>query len=220
MRWRRAASFAAVAVAHVLAARFFLAGFVILPQAPEQEVSFATLMAPDSAEEQAPRAKPLSQGAAKDSKSSVRKKQTVPSPDALSLNQSVPGTAPLFIDWAKEAEIAADDAVRRDAEAERQAAVFSQRRLPASPTPPPPAASGFSWDYARTHRLQSSAQGLVVNLNDRCSVLISIYFMAVMGGCKLGKLPVHGDLFLHMDDKPQPSAANRADSGNSSIAIN
>jgi hypothetical protein len=200
--WRRVAAFAAVAIAHLLGARFFIAGFAALPEAPEQEISFAILMAPDTLEEQTLRARPLSQGAAKSAKSSARRKETVRSPDTLPLNQPVPGTAPLFIDWAKEAEIAADDTLRRDAETERQAGALSPWRLRVIPPSHPPA-SGFSWDYARTHRLESSAQGLVVNLNDRCSVLISIYFMAVMGGCKLGELPVHGDLFLHMNDDPQ-----------------
>jgi hypothetical protein len=202
------AAFAAVVIVHLLAARFFIAGFAALPEAPEQEISFATLIAADSVEEHASRAKLLSHGAAANSRSSARKKEPVRSADTLPLNQPAPSTAPLFIDWAKEAEIAADEAVRREAEAERQAGAFSQWRLHVMPSPHSPAASSFSWDYARTHRLESSAQGLVVNLNDRCSVLISLYFMAVMGGCKLGKIPVHGDLFLHMDDEPQPGAAN------------
>ncbi len=128
--------------------------------------------------------------------------------DALSPKKieadSEPSTPPVFIDWAKEAEIAADDRLRLDAEAERQAASLSQWRLHVMPAPRSPATSGFAWDYSQTHRLESSAQGLVVNLNDRCSLTISLYFMAVMGGCKLGKLPVHGDLFLHMKDAPEP----------------
>jgi hypothetical protein len=27
--------------------------------------------------------------------------------------------------------------------------------------------------------------------------------MAVLGGCKIGPLPVHGDLFMHMSDAPE-----------------
>ncbi|HEV2700268.1 MAG TPA: hypothetical protein VGV09_01460, partial [Steroidobacteraceae bacterium] len=53
---------------------------------------------------------------------------------------------------------------------------------------------------AQTHRVETSPLGMLVKLNDRCSVLISVYFMEVKGGCKLGELSVHGDLFTHMSD--------------------
>ena len=119
------------------------------------------------------------------------------------------GTAPLFIDWAKEAQIAADDLVRSDADAARRAAGLSQWKSHVMPAPIAAGAPQFSWDYAATHRLESSPHGLVVNLNDRCSLLISVSAMAVMGGCKLGELPVHGNLFMHMKDEPAPGPATR-----------
>ena len=113
-------------------------------------------------------------------------------------------TASASIDWAKEAETAAVDSLRRAAEASRQAMALTYWKSHVMPTPEAPAAPRFAWDYAQTHRFESSAQGLIINLNDRCSLLISLSLMAVMGGCKLGKLAVHGDLFTHMTDVQAP----------------
>lgn len=110
------------------------------------------------------------------------------------------------INWAKEAQIAADNSVRQDAETSRQAVALSRWRSRVMPSPSVPEAPQFRWDYARTHRLESSALGLNINLNDRCSLLISLYMMAIMGGCKIGELPAHGDLFMQMRHSPDSSA--------------
>jgi hypothetical protein len=116
-----------------------------------------------------------------------------------------PKTAPSVIDWAKEAGIAAADSLKRDAEASREATALSQWQSRAISSLKAPTASQFLWDYSRTHRLESSAKGLVVNLNDRCSILISVYLMAVMGRCKLGEPTARGNLFMLARDVPVPS---------------
>ncbi|HTC43616.1 MAG TPA: hypothetical protein VK696_01070 [Steroidobacteraceae bacterium] len=196
MRWRRTLLFAAIVIAHLLVVRFFPADRTTPPDAPGQEISFATLSSTAPSE---------------------RVSQTRPIPKAIrahkfnkgpaSLSQVQPDkpadTAPAPVDWAQEAELAAADSLKLEAEASRQAAALSQWQLRVMPSPKAPAASGFSWDHSRTHRLESSAQGLVVNLNDRCSILISLSLMAVLGGCKIGQIPVHGDLFMHMRDAPE-----------------
>jgi hypothetical protein len=195
MRWRRALLFAAIVIAHFLVVRFFPADRATSRDSPEQEVSFATLSSTAPIERtlqaepihQATRTKKFTQGA--EGRSHVQP-------------HGAADTAPSAVDWAKEAELAAADSLKRDAEAARQAAALAQWRLHVIPSPQAPAASEFSWDHSRTHPLESSAQGLVVNLNDRCSILISLSLMAVLGGCKIGPLPVHGDLFMHMRDAP------------------
>jgi hypothetical protein len=196
MRWRRGLLFTAIVIAHFLVVRFFPADRATSRDAPEPEISFATLSS-TAPTERASQAIPVHK--------TIRAQKFIKGSGNLSnvKPEQAPDTAPSPVDWAKEAEIAATDSLKLAAEASRQAAALSQWQLHAIPSPKAPAASGFSWDHSRTHRLESSAQGLVVNLNDRCSILISLSLMAVLGGCKIGPLPVHGDLFMHMRDAPE-----------------
>jgi hypothetical protein len=197
MRWRRVLLFAAVVIAHFLVVRFFPADREPSRDAPEQEISFATLSATTPVE-RVSRPIPIRKVA--------RARELIKGSGRLSDVQPEPplAIAPSPVDWAQEADRAIADSLKQDEVASRQAAAFSPWQLRVMPSPKTPATSGFSWDYAHTHRLESSAQGLLVNLNDRCSILISVYLMAVIGGCKIGPLPVHGDLFAHMRDAPDP----------------
>jgi hypothetical protein len=64
------------------------------------------------------------------------------------------------------------------------------------PKSAPPAA--FGWDQARIHRVQLlRGEGMLININDRCSVLFSGF---VIPFCKIGRIPVNGDLFEHLHD--------------------
>jgi hypothetical protein len=93
-------------------------------------------------------------------------------------------TAPVAIDWAKEAERVATDPA-----------------LSVGAVPAPAARHQFEWDHARTNRLeQLPGGGLLVNLNDRCAIVFE--FPMLLGGCKLGKIDARGDLFAHMHDDP------------------
>lgn len=89
-------------------------------------------------------------------------------------------TAPVAIDWAKEAErVAADPGLNIGAE------------------PAPAARQQFVWDYAQTHRVEPLPDGgLIVNLSDRCSLIVR--FPVLLGGCKIGKIDSRADLFAHM----------------------
>jgi hypothetical protein len=216
MRWRRAALFAAIVVAHVLAVLFFPAGSVT-HDLPEQEISFATLMLPESMEE---RSSPAIQHRSADAITArrpagrvrpARRAQTshmhLDAGRAHDVQPDAVANPARSIDWAREAQIAVDDRVRQDAETAYLAAALSRWHTHVMPAPRAPKESQFRWDYARTHRLESSALGLKVNLNDRCSLLISLYMMAIMGGCKIGELPVHGDLFMHMRGDTESDAS-------------
>jgi hypothetical protein len=112
-------------------------------------------------------------------------------PDTRSLHSRAPDTpapseqdpsAPVAIDWAKEAErVAADPGLNVGA------------------APAPVARQQFAWDYARTHRVESLPDGgLLVNLSDRCSLIIR--FPMLLGGCKIGKIEGRADLFAHMGE--------------------
>jgi hypothetical protein len=91
-------------------------------------------------------------------------------------------TAPVAIDWAKEAErVAADPGLNIGA------------------APAPAARPRFAWDYAHTHRFESLPDGgLLVNLSDRCSLIVR--FPILLGGCRIGKLESRTDLFAHMHE--------------------
>jgi hypothetical protein len=111
-------------------------------------------------------------------------------------------TAPISVDWAKEAERAAAHRIEADEEADRRASALSPRRGPCGGAPEAPAAApSFGWDHAHTHRVEPIPDGgLVVNLNDRCAIVVKFPFF--MPGCKIGKIESRGDLFTHMNDPP------------------
>ncbi len=185
MRWRRAVVFAAIVVAHFLLVWLFPSGNGPR-EPPEPDLSFATLVVPERIAEPAPRAD-HSRPAARATRASRSSQAKAGGPAASEpVIKQPPDTQPALIDWAQEAQISAANSLRSEASAVRPTT------LPVTPR--------FSWDDAASHRFESSAQGLTVNLNDRCSLLISLYLMAIMGGCKIGQLPAHGDLFSHMQD--------------------
>jgi hypothetical protein len=98
----------------------------------------------------------------------------------------VPATVPVAIDWAKEAERAAAHSIEgrgpKIGTAEARHATHE-----------------FGWDHAHIHRVEQIPDGgLIVNLNDRCAIVIK--FPMLLGGCKLGKIEARGDLFSHMHD--------------------
>lgn len=97
-------------------------------------------------------------------------------------------TAPVAVDWAKEAALAAGHQIEDEAAAQH-----------ARSARPPPAAPQFGWDYAATHRIQANpGGGLVINVSDRCA--IAIVLPVVLGGCRIGKIEARGDLFAHLHD--------------------
>jgi len=97
-------------------------------------------------------------------------------------------TAPVAVDWAKEAERVAADRTAGEG-----------TNIGAEPAPAA-ARQQFGWDYARTHRLESLPDGgLLVNLSDRCSIVFK--FPMLLGGCRIGKIESRGDLFAHMYDR-------------------
>ena len=102
-------------------------------------------------------------------------------PDTSALSDQEP-SAPVAIDWAKEAErVAADPGLNVQAE------------------PTPVAHQQFAWDYAHTHRVESLPDGgLLVNLSDRCSLIIRLPML--LGGCKIGRIESRADLFAHMGE--------------------
>jgi hypothetical protein len=210
MRWRRAILFSVIVAAHVLIVWLFPIERA-QREPPEQEISLTTLLSPEPVRERSSLADSRkASGASHPVERSARIKrstQIVPPVSPIDSSTAVlaepppvgePSSAPAFVDWAKEAQVVADERARSDADNSRKHYVT-----------PAPIAPTFPWDYAATHRIESSARGLIVNLNDRCSLLISLSIMAVMTGCKLGDLPANGNLLMHMKDPASSAPVTR-----------
>ena len=126
----------------------------------------------------------------------IRKREASPTPAARPITlppAAVPRPAPgATIDWqqALQREVRARDSAPSPGKLE-----FGFPRRPA----PTPAAPRFGWDYAATHRVQQLPEGgLLINLNDRCAVVLYVLPIPV---CKIGHIPVDGGLFDHLHDR-------------------
>ncbi|MBS0379022.1 MAG: hypothetical protein JSS29_11100 [Proteobacteria bacterium] len=123
----------------------------------------------------------------------------MPHPD---LDVRLPDEAPPRdrIDWHAEAASTAIHETEREVAEERRrealnhgasAAFHDHERAPE-----------FHWDYAATHRVETSQEGgYLIHLNDQCVLVIAMMFMPA---CTLEKPEVRGDLFEHMRDPPKP----------------
>jgi hypothetical protein len=111
-------------------------------------------------------------------------------------------SAPITIDWAKEATLSAERQVAAAEEADRRASAFARNgrssviELDTAPEPEP----RFGWSHARTHRIERTADGATILwLNDRCAIVLSALFPV----CTLDKPKANGALFEHMRDPPK-----------------
>jgi hypothetical protein len=105
-------------------------------------------------------------------------------------------SAPVAIDWAREAALAASRQIDAAEEAARKAQAFSARIGRSLATPKSPAPK-FGWSYAHMHRFETVPGGILFNLNDRCVILLSFMLMPI---CRIGKIEERGDLFEHLHD--------------------
>jgi hypothetical protein len=123
--------------------------------------------------------------------------QTAPLTAPPDMPASEEPATPPRLDWAREAEISASRQLVQEDEARRLAAPFSHdftEPTPAHRQPP------FRWSRAHTQRIeQLPSGGTLVRLNDRCVLVFAVMVLPI---CQIGKIPVHGDLFEHMDDAP------------------
>jgi hypothetical protein len=97
------------------------------------------------------------------------------------------------VDWNAELERAGKDNSLLEPGPARRDFGFPHRSAPAAAKPPE-----FGWDYAATHRVESLPEGgLLINLNDRCVLLLAPLPFAV---CGIGTRKASGELFEHMRD--------------------
>jgi hypothetical protein len=65
----------------------------------------------------------------------------------------------------------------------------------------------FGWDRKHIHRVKSiEGGGIVIALSDHC---VLVLLPLPLGGCGIGKIPVRGDLFDHMQDAPQADGISK-----------
>jgi hypothetical protein len=112
-----------------------------------------------------------------------------------------PEELPPKIDWDKEAERAADNAIT---EADKQnayrnlSALSPQQLTWVRQNQLEPAPSGIPWKY---RRVEITDGGLpIIHINDHC---VSIPMLMFMVFCKIGHIEPKGDLFDHMKDVPK-----------------
>ena len=114
-----------------------------------------------------------------------------------------PDEAPKQIDWRLEAERAAARQIDEQERGSHSNTALVHRADGVKPLVPPAAQppNGF-WDPTRVQRVQPlETGGLLVHVNDRCA--IAVIGLAILPGCKLGKIEARGNLFEHMDEAPQ-----------------
>jgi hypothetical protein len=197
-RANRAAIFAAVVGAHLLALHL-LPDFRAPSEVSDRELSLPITIyrtGPQHARTAISRGRPPARGRKRTPHEGTR--ETV-SP-AASAPQPARGSRP-WIDWEKESDAAVAHRGELASEAERRASALSRWREHVMPGSPPPRPQ-FRWDYAATHRLETTPGGLVINVSDRCFIVTN--GLMVLPVCRIGKIPAYGDLFADMDDPKEP----------------
>ena len=109
--------------------------------------------------------------------------------------------APDFLGAAQEA--AAHEAAAAQQSARRAGALtgWRERVLPSAQVPRPPP---FRWYGPRVKRFEPTPGGLLIHVNERCVVLVSP--LALVPGCQIGEIPIHGDLFDGMHERDRFAA--------------
>lgn len=214
-RASRAAIFGAVVAAHLLVLHFLpdlrppqevsdrepsiaITFFPTQPQKPLTATSRARQ--PDSRQQKATASSGQAGLPPRDRKQESANRAALNSAASAAKPRAPPSGHP-WIDWERQADAAVADRTERAAEAARRATALSRWRDHVMPAPWAPHGPQFRWDYAATHRFQTTPFGLVINITDRCEIIITL---GIFGGCAIGHIPVYGDLFAHMDDPKEP----------------
>jgi hypothetical protein len=126
---------------------------------------------------------------------SAKGKPAPPPDNAIALPPEAP--AQPNIDWQREAELAAQNAVA-GAEKERNFRDLSSltplqldwiKRNHMEPAPP-----GIHWNHPRVEFIDRGVPIPIIWINDRCVLIIPLVF------CGIGHIEANGDLFRHMGD--------------------
>jgi hypothetical protein len=112
-----------------------------------------------------------------------------PAPSASNAITLPPEAPKPPIDWEMELKRSSQAMLERETEKERQREMFGNRPdVPESLRPPAPGRKEFAWSY-KANRFGGGA----VRISENCSLILGIIPV-----CRLGKIPVRGDLFAQM----------------------
>jgi hypothetical protein len=197
--WSRPLLFAFILACHAVLILLAQRGLIHVPHPAEEPLTiFSVLKRPPP--NAPPRTPPPSSPPRAHSAASLAAK--APTPGNLSTTTPAP-SSPLDIDWSAEAAIAAQHQTALAAAPGPRSLDDHHGRKPLAGLN----SSGpyqFGWDYAATHRVETS-QGLpIIHLSDRC--VVGFLLILPFFGCGFGgEIPVNGDLFKHMHDGPAES---------------
>jgi len=112
-------------------------------------------------------------------------------------------TVPTVPDWRREIQIAANNEVEAERRKRETPSVLAPHDFSGvKPGSTDDSRPQFGWNYAATHRIEPIAGGgLLININDRCAIAWVVFPVPL---CRIGKIPVRGNLFEHMHDAPAP----------------
>jgi hypothetical protein len=112
-------------------------------------------------------------------------------------------TAPAAPDWRHELQIAANNAIESQERRRHQPSPLAPHDFSGvKPGSTDDSKPRFGWNHAATHRIEEiPTGGLLINISDRCVIAWAILPLAF---CRIGKIPVRGNLFEHMQDPPPP----------------
>ena len=107
------------------------------------------------------------------------------------------------LDWRGELQIAANSELEREELRRQQPALLAPHDFSGvKPGSTDNSKHEFGWNHAATHRIEAMpGGGLLININDRCVIAWMIF---PFPACRIGKIPVRGDLFDHLKDAPAP----------------
>ena len=118
-------------------------------------------------------------------------------PDAV-LEATTLSRPPLDIDWSAEAALAAQHQTELATAAGPRSLDDHHGRKPRAGLNSG-GSEQFAWDYAATHRVETSQGVPIIHLGDRC--VVGFLLILPFFGCGFGaEIPANGDLFKHMHD--------------------
>jgi hypothetical protein len=198
--WSRPLLFAFILSVHALLILLAQRGLINVPRAPEEPLQIFSVTRPP----------PIPQPGTPMASLQPRARAALPlaarppkAQDALEV--AAAPRSPLDIDWSAEAAIAAQHQTELASAAGPKSLDDHHGRKPRDGLN----SSGpdqFGWDYAATHRVETSQGVPIIHLGDRC--VVGFLLILPFFGCGFGgDIPVNGDLFKHMHDHDPRSSS-------------
>jgi hypothetical protein len=196
--WSRPLLFAFILAAHVALILLAQRGLIHVPHGAEEPLQIFSVAPP-------PIAQPSTPVASSQTRARAAPRLAARPPKAQdALEVAAVPRSPLDIDWSAEAAIAAQHQTELASAAGPKSLDDHHGRKPRDGLN-----SGgpeqFGWDYAATHRVETSQGVPIIHLGDRC--VVGFLLILPFFGCGFGgEIPVNGDLFKHMRDRPRDAA--------------